>query len=123
MMCVGKVQPSCSASSIPIVFFPSMRYGSRSVETSKYPDSAANARAMLTSRGSRAGGRGAPPAAGAGQAAGRGRAGGRGGRAACRCGGGGPLAARKQQAGGAGGGGPGCGRNREQAPRELQQSV
>ena len=28
-------QPSCSASSMPIVFFPSMRYGSRSVETSK----------------------------------------------------------------------------------------
>ena len=43
----GSVQSSCSASSRPSVFFPSMRYGSRSVDTSTAPVSVAYARAAL----------------------------------------------------------------------------
>ncbi len=41
----GRLQPNACASSYPIVFFPSQRYGSLRVETSNAPVSEANARA------------------------------------------------------------------------------
>ena len=46
-MTSGSDQPHCSASSNPIVFIPSTRYGSRSVATGHHPDSAAYAAAIL----------------------------------------------------------------------------
>ena len=45
-MTSGSDQPSCSASSIPIVFLPSIRYGSLSVDTSNQPSSSARSRTM-----------------------------------------------------------------------------
>ena len=47
MIASGSSQSSCSAISSARVFLPSIRYGSRSVETSKAPCSAAKARAAL----------------------------------------------------------------------------
>ena len=45
-MTSGSVQPSCSASSNPIVFLPSIRYGSLRVDTSNQPSSSARSRTM-----------------------------------------------------------------------------
>ena len=46
-MASGSVHPSCSANSRPSVFFPSIRYGSRSVETSTAPVPLENSRAAI----------------------------------------------------------------------------
>src|ERR1035441_5371673 len=45
-MASGSSQPICSATSYPIVFLPSMRYGSLSVETSNQPSWGARSATM-----------------------------------------------------------------------------